>query len=159
MESGMTVVETLRKERIRSLRLSEPARVGPETTLAETIRVMRAARIGCALVCVRQKVIGVFTERDVLNKILGASVDYQAPVSQFMTPDPRSLSPNDSLGEAIRLMTERGYRHIPLKDDGGHDAGVVCAKDLVEFIAEHFPAEVVNLPPRLHQVMRKPEGA
>jgi CBS domain-containing protein len=159
MEDGLTVVEALRKERIRNLRLSEPARVGPETSLAETIRVMRAARIGCALVCDQRKVIGIFTERDVLNKILGSSVDYQAPVSQFMTPGPKSLRPDDTLSEAIRLMTERGYRHIPLMDEGGRDAGVVCAKDLVEFIAEHFPAEVVNLPPRLHQVTRKPEGA
>ncbi len=154
----MTLGESLQKERIRTLRLSEPARVSPETSLADTIRAMRAARIGCTLVCEEGRVIGIFTERDVLNKILGSKVDYAAPIRRFMTTEPCSLNPDDSLGKAIRMMTEKGYRHVPLLDEQGRDAGMVCAKDLVEYIAEHFPAEVVNLPPRLHQVMRKPEG-
>jgi len=155
----MTVGEALRNEKIRALRLSEPARVSPQASLAETIRAMRAAQIGCALVCEGTRLVGILTERDVLNKIVGSEVDYASEVREFMTPNPRVLSPDDSLGEAIRLMTEKGYRHVPLMDGQGRDAGMVCAKDLVEYIAEHFPAEVVNLPPRLHQVMRKPEGA
>ncbi|PYQ10683.1 MAG: hypothetical protein DMH00_10330 [Acidobacteria bacterium] len=148
----------LRKERIRALRLTEPARVGPDTSLAETIQAMRQAAIGCALVCDGRRVIGILTERDVLNKIVGASVDLHRPVREFMTPQPGTLHREDTLAMAIHLMTEKGYRHVPLVDGDGHDAGVVCAKDIVEYIAEHFPAEVVNLPPRLHQVMRKPEG-
>ena len=159
MGTGMTVGEALRSERIRGLRLSEPARVGPETSLAETIRAMREARIGCALVCDEGRIVGIFTERDVLNKILGSPVDYRGPVRPFMTPKPRTLSPDDTLGEAIRLMTREGYRHIPLQDEHGRRAGMVAARDIVNYIAEHFPAEVVNLPPRLHQVFNTPEGA
>jgi CBS domain-containing protein len=120
---------------------------------------MKASGIGCAIVSREKRVLGILTERDVLNKIAGSAVDLEEPVSRFMTPGPRTLRPEDPLGEAIRLMTEKGYRHVPLVDEMGRDAGVICAKDLVEYIAEHFPAEVVNLPPRLHQVMRKPEGA
>jgi CBS domain-containing protein len=148
----------LKKERIRALRLSEPARVGPKTSLGETIQAMRRSTIGCALISEGRTLVGILTERDVLNKIVGARVDLQSAVSEFMTPTPGTLRPEDTLAKAIRLMTEKGYRHIPLVDGDGMDAGVVCAKDLVEYIAEHFPAGVVNLPPRLHQVMRKPEG-
>jgi len=151
--------QALRTERIRSLRLSDPARVGPEATLAETLKAMKTSGTGCAIVSREERVVGILTERDVLNKIAGSAVDPGEPVSRFMTPNPRTLRPEDPLGEAIRLMTEKGYRHVPLVDEKGREAGVVCAKDLVEYIAEHFPAEVVNLPPRLHQVMRKPEGA
>jgi CBS domain-containing protein len=159
MIRNSTVAETLKKERIRSLRLSEPARVGPDATLGETLRAMKASHIGCALICRDGKVVGIFTERDVLNKVAGAQVGHEEPVSRFMTRDPRVLHRDDTLSAAIRMMTEGGYRHVPLTDERGRDAGVVCAKDLVEYIAEHFPAEVVNLPPRLHQVMRKAEGA
>src|SRR5713101_5745185 len=59
MGTGMTVGEALRSERIRGLRVSEPARVGPETSLAETIRAMREARIGCALVCDQGRIVGI----------------------------------------------------------------------------------------------------
>ncbi len=148
----------LNRERIRALRLAEPARVAPETPLSETLQVMRAAAIGCALVCEGRRVVGILTERDVLNKIVGAPVDLATPVRDLMTPDPKTLRPEDTLADAIHLMTEKGFRHVPLRDAHGLDAGVVCAKDLIEYIADHFPAEVVNLPPRLHQVMRKPEG-
>ena len=154
----MAVRTILTQERIRSLRLSEPARVGPETTLGDTIKAMRMAAIGCAIICEGRKVVGILTERDILNTIVGADVDKRLPVKEFMTGTPGTLRPEDSLAEAIRFMTVKGYRHIPLVDGAGNDAGVVCAKDLIEYIAEHFPAEVVNLPPRLHQVMRKQEG-
>jgi CBS domain-containing protein len=154
----MAVKTILTQERIRSLRLSDPARVNPETSLAESIKVMRLSSIGCALICEGRKVVGILTERDVLNTIVGADVDLRLPVREFMTSTPGTLRPEDTLAEAIRLMTGKGYRHIPLTDGEGRDAGVVCAKDIIEYIAEHFPAEVVNLPPRLHQVMRKREG-
>lgn len=148
----------LNRERIRALRLAEPARVAPDAPLSETVQAMRSAAIGCALVCEGRKVVGILTERDVLNKIVGTQVDLGAPVRDFMTPDPGTLRPEDTLADAIHLMTEKGFRHVPLVDAHGLDAGVVCAKDLIEYIADHFPAEVVNLPPRLHQVMRKQEG-
>lgn len=148
----------LTRERIRALRLAEPARVAPEAPLSETLQAMRAAAIGCALVCEGRRVVGILTERDVLNKIVGAQVDLGSPVRDFMTANPGTLRPEDTLADAIHLMTEKGFRHVPLLDAQGLDAGVVCAKDLIEYIADHFPAEVVNLPPRLHQVMRKPEG-
>jgi CBS domain-containing protein len=159
MTKGTALAETLQREKIRSLRLSEPARVGPETSLGETLRAMKASHIGCALVCEEGRVVGILTERDVLNKVAGSSVKHEEPVRRLMTPRPRALRRDDTLGDAIRMMTEGGYRHVPLTDETGRDAGVVCAKDLVEFIAEHFPAEVVNLPPRLHQVSGKAEGA
>lgn len=132
--------------------------MAPDAPLSETLQAMRAAAIGCALVCEGRRVIGMLTERDVLNKIVGAPVDLGAPVRDFMTPDPGTLRPEDTLADAIHFMTDKGFRHVPLVDAEGLDAGIVCAKDLIEYIADHFPAEVVNLPPRLHQVMRKREG-
>ena len=155
----MTIEHALRHEQLGNLPLSNPACVPPDTSLETTLRLMREQGVGCVLVCDGERLVGIFTERDVLNKLIGSSVNESETVDRFMTPQPASLTPRHTLGEAVRLMTEHGYRHIPLLDERGRRAGLVAARDIVNYIAEHFPAEVVNLPPRLHQVFNTPEGA
>ncbi len=156
----MTIEEALRDERLGSLPISNSACVKLGTSLDETLRVMREAGVGCVLVCDGEKLVGIFTERDVLNKLFGARpADGGEPVDRYMTPDPTVLTLDDRLGDAVRLMTERGYRHLPLCDRHGRRAGMIAARDIVHYVAEHFPAEVVNLPPRLHQKFTTPEGA
>ena len=73
-------------------------------------------------------------------------------------PSPCTLSPNAKVGDAIRLMTEGGYRHIPLVEEDGRSRGLVSARDVVRFIADHFPTEVYNLPPGFRQRIRTCEG-
>lgn len=155
----MTIEQALRDERLGSLPLSDPAWVPRGTSLRETLRLMRDEGIGCILVCDGERLVGILTERDVLNKLIGSGVSESDAVDAFMTSDPACLTPRHTLGDAVRLMTERGYRHIPLLDERGRRAGMIAARDIVNYIAEHFPAEVVNLPPRLHQVFHTPEGA
>ena len=155
----MTIEEALRHEQLGNLPLSQPASVPPGTSLETTLRLMREQGTGCVLVCEAERLLGIFTERDVLNKLIGSGVSEREAVDRFMTARPESLTPRHTLGDAVRLMTEHGYRHIPLLDQGGGRAGLVAARDIVHYIAEHFPAEVVNLPPLLHQVFKTPEGA
>jgi CBS domain-containing protein len=155
----MTIEQVMRSERLKSLPFSNPACVPRGTSLEATLKVMREGRVGCVLVCEDDRLVGIFTERDVLNKLFGAPIDPSEAVDRFMTPDPKTLRESDRLGDAVRLMTEHGYRHIPLLDDEGRRAGLVSARDIVRYIAEHFPAEVVNLPPTLHQKFTTPEGA
>ena len=155
----MTVEEALRGDRLRSLPLPTPTCVPTGTSLGETLRLMREGGESAVLICSGSKLVGIFTERDVLNKVFGARVDESESIDRFMTPDPTVLTLDDTLGEAVSLMTERGYRHIPLLDERGDRAGLVAARDIVHYIAEHFPAEVVNLPPGLKQHFMTPEGA
>lgn len=155
----MTIEHVLKTERLKSLPPSHPACVPRGTSLEETLRVMREERVGCVLVCEDDRLVGIFTERDVLNKLFGGSINPSEAVDRFMTPNPKVLRQSDSLGDAVRLMTEHGYRHIPLLDGEDRRAGLVSARDIVRYIAEHFPAEVVNLPPSLHQRFATPEGA
>jgi CBS domain-containing protein len=120
---------------------------------------MRAHGGGAALICRAGKVVGIFTERDVLNKLFLGPVDDKQPIDLFMTADPETLSLEATLGDAVRLMTEHGYRNVPLVDGEGGSAGIVAARDIVQYVAEHFPTEVANLPPSLEQEFRTPEGA
>lgn len=155
----MTIEEALRNERIGSLSLPRPACVRPEATLGETLAIMRREGVGAVLVCDGPRLVGIFTERDVLNKMFGAPVAESEPIERFMTRDPATLAPDNVLGDAVSLMTERGYRHIPLRQPAGERVGMIVARDIVHYIAEHFPAEVVNLPPGLVQEFTTPEGA
>jgi CBS domain-containing protein len=120
---------------------------------------MKAQRAACVLVCDEDRVRGIFTERDLLAKVIGASVDTTAPVDDFMTPAPRTLSMDDPVSDALMLMHEGGYRHIPLVDGHGRAKGLLEVRNIIDFLAEQFPAEVLNLPPRVHQRMDTPDGA
>ena len=155
----MGIEEALRAERLRSLALPEPATVPTGTTLKETLRVMRACGRGAVLIARAGRVIGIFTERDVLNKVFPGPVDGGQPIDGLMTAKPASLTPDATLGDAVRLMTEHGYRNIPLVDAEGRPAGMIAARDIVQYVAEHFPTEVANLPPSLEQQYRTKEGA
>jgi CBS domain-containing protein len=155
----MTIEEALKHEHLGRLPLSHPTCVQVGTSLQETLRIMKKEEVGCVLICEGDTLVGIFTERDVLNKLFGRPYDGGAPVERYMTPGPLALGPQDTLGDAVRLMTEKGYRHVPLLDARGRSAGMIAARDVVHYIAEHFPAEVVNLPPKLHQHFATPEGA
>lgn len=155
----MMVETALKESKIRHLDLSPGVCVEPGTSLSDVIQVMKTERAACVLVCKNDRLKGIFTERDLLTKVMGAPVDYGAPIDEFMTPEPRTLSLDDSVGDAIMVMHEGGYRHVPLVDGQGRVTGVLAVRDLIDFLAEHFPDEVLNLPPRVHQRMDAPEGA
>ncbi|MCH8815479.1 MAG: CBS domain-containing protein [Chloroflexi bacterium] len=99
------------------------------------------------------------TERDVLLKIVARDVDYKEPVDNFMTKDPATLPKRATLGEAVRLMNDRDFRHIPIVDEStGEAVAIFSIRYVIDYLAESFPEQVLNLPPRPHQKMITPEG-
>jgi len=167
--SGQTetrpVESVLKEARLRHVCRSAFVLAGRRTPLREVIHNLQAAEAGVVLVTEQDgKLAGVFTERDYLDKVAlkqGRSpggLDPHTQVEALMTPSPRTLSAEHTLSDAIRVMTEGGYRHIPLVEADGRIVGVLSANDAVHYIAEHFPAEVFNLPPHLHQRIRSREG-
>ncbi|MBI2902469.1 MAG: CBS domain-containing protein, partial [Candidatus Methylomirabilis oxyfera] len=145
--------------KIRHLALRSPVLLEHSTTLRDAVEAMKKNHRGCALICDHGNLTGIFTERDLLNKIIGEPVSWSAPVAQFMTPNPAKLSVDDSVVRAMKLMYEGDYRNIPLIDAGGKAAGVVTVRDVIIYFAEHFPKEALNLPPDPYQKMATPEGA
>jgi CBS domain-containing protein len=155
----MSIADKLSEVKIRHLPLRRPAVVERGASIRETVEAMKSKRLGCALVCEQGRLVGLFTERDLLNKVIGEPVGYEVAVEQVMTRDPAKLSQDDSVIAAMRLMHEGDYRNIPLVDSQGAAAGVVTVRDLVSYFAEHFPKEALNLPPDHDQTMRHAEGA
>jgi CBS domain-containing protein len=149
----------LRTQKARGLARPDPATVTPQTSLRDVLGQMRAQGGDAVLVRHENRIAGIVTERDVVTRVLGASVDDASPVADFMTKDPKTLSADATLYEAMQAMESGHYRNLPLVEDDGTVVGLLRQQDLIEYIAEAFPEEILNLPPRPHQLMDQPEGA
>jgi signal-transduction protein with cAMP-binding, CBS, and nucleotidyltransferase domain len=147
-------------EPIRSLhRRAGHVAIPPGTTIGEAARVMKEYRVGCVLVEHGGKLLGIFTERDILTKLVGTGYDpAKVQVDGVMTRDPETLTPDDPIAFALQRMSVGGFRHVPLVDLKGHPVGILSVKDIVDYLAEHFPREVLNIPPEPGKQPRIPEG-
>ena len=146
-------------EKIRHLELDPPVCIESGTTLSETISRMREQKQNCVLICKEGSCIGIFTERDILNKILGMSVDVSRPVDEFMSSNPSTLTTDDVLSEAILLMNHYGYRNVPLVNQEGKCAGLLRIRDIICYLSELYPEEVLNVPSSDVQHFSEPDGA
>lgn len=129
--------------------LREPIAVPSDATLRTAIDRMNEEHVGCVLVEDDGELQGIFTERDVLEKVCAESLDIDAHrVNEWMTGDPETLTLDDPISYALNRMTVGGFRHIPLVDDEGHPTGIVAMRSICEYLVDLFPREVLNLPPR-----------
>ena len=153
-------IPSLTEERLRVLSRRQAVTVLPGTSLAECIRAIQRSGTGDSVfVCdASGHLTGVLTERDIFGRIIGGRVDLTQPVENLMTTDPRTLDLDDTIRDAIVLMQTGRYRNVPLVDATGHLVGVVRQADIIKYLAESFPEELLNLPPRPHQRMKAPEG-
>ncbi len=149
----------LRTEKVRALARPDPQSVAPGTLLRDALGQMRAGNGDAVLVTDGGRLVGILTERDVLTRVLAEAVDQARPVDEFMTATPHTLPAEATLVEALQAMESGHYRNVPLVDDAGKVVGLLRQQDLLEYIAEAFPQEILNLPPRPHQFMEEPEGA
>lgn len=155
----MELARNLKVDSVSRLHPTAPLRVAPAQTVAEAVRLMREHRVGCLLVCEGERLVGVFTERDLMRRVLAAGMPTTTPVAECMTPDPVTVGPKEPVGAAVRRMEEGGYRHLPVVDESGRPLGVLSVKRIVHYLAEHFPATVYNQPPDPASFPKEPEGA
>lgn len=105
--------------------------VEPTISLAGAARRMRDRNVGAAVVVDETgHIAGIFTERDLLRAVAGDVALDQAPVNAHMTANPITLPSDHSPSEAVAIMDERKFRHIPVVDDG-ELVGIVSIRDLV----------------------------
>jgi signal-transduction protein with cAMP-binding, CBS, and nucleotidyltransferase domain len=119
--------------------------VGPDTPVTECVRTMAAEEIGALIVMDGERLIGIFTERDALNKVLAAGLDpVSTKVSAVMTKDPYCIPPTTTVGEAMKLVTKRRFRHLPIVENGKVLA-VVSSGDLTHWLVKDQMGEVQEL--------------
>lgn len=154
-----TIEEILKETKIYQILRPKLVTAHPEITLQEALDLMHREKAGYIVVADSHlKVVGMFTERDVLMKVLKPGVVLSEPVSKYMTPNPLALAKTDTVGQAIDFMQEHNVRHIPLVDELGQMNGVLSIRTIVNFLSELFPTEVFNLPPKADQVHETVEG-
>jgi CBS domain-containing protein len=155
----MDLARNLKIDSVSRLNPSPPLQVRPTQTVAEAVTMMRRDKVGCILVCENDRVVGIFTERDLMRRVLADGKPLTVPVGQCMTPGPVTVHPKDPVGVAVREMEGGGYRHLPVVDDDGRPVGVLSVKRIVHYLVEHFPATIYNLPPEAGAIPQEREGA
>jgi CBS domain-containing protein len=119
--------------------------VRPDTPVADCVRRMTAEKIGAVMVMDGERLLGIFTERDALNKVLAAGLDPVATkVSTVMTKDPFCIPPTTTVGAALELVTNRRVRHLPIVD-GGKVLAVISSGDLIHWLVEDQVQEVQEI--------------
>ena len=115
--------------------------VAPDTSALEVARLMKNSNSGCVLVVDGKKLVGIFTEHDVLLRMIGSPTDLSlsntgdAPVRELMSHNPEILDEEDSVAEALNRMSLGRYRHLPFrKSDGTYS--VASIKSVLKYIAQ-----------------------
>jgi CBS domain-containing protein len=121
--SERTVLQSMSQRHVLSL--------GPTASVHDAACAMTRANCGSVLILDGVgKMQGILTERDLMTRVLAKGLDANATVvTQVMTRQPRCVGPEVKVADAVLIMIERGFRHLPIVDPGGHVLGVFSARD------------------------------
>jgi CBS domain-containing protein len=131
------LVRSVMEDNLSHLDQMQTLTVSPGEAALEVARRMKDSQTGCALVIDEGKLVGIFTEHDVLRKLVGGggAVAGDVPVSQLMSENPEALQESDSVAAALNKMAMGRYRHVPIaRDDGSYS--VASIKSVLKYIAQ-----------------------
>jgi CBS domain-containing protein len=158
-------VPTLAAQPLMVVGRRQPVTVSPGTSVGACLRAIQHTGTGDSVFVTDDagRLVGVLTERDIFGRLVGPdvapAVDLDANVEAYMTTDPRTLRLEQTVRDALELMQSGRFRNVPVVDEDRHLVGVVRQVDILKFLAESFPEELLNLPPRPHQRMEQADGA
>ncbi len=140
----------LLREPVTTLRMRKPIVLGQHDTVTEAMRAMKGEHRGEVLITedgtVGTRVVGIFTERDVLFRIVdGGRNPATLALRDVMTKEAECLKDDQTVAEALQMMSVGGFRHVPVVDDAGRPVFVASVKDVVQFLVESFSREILNL--------------
>lgn len=157
---------SLSTESVSAAYPDQPMFVTPTSSVGEVIQLFDAQETGSVLICDDQaggELLGIFTERDALRCMAAASGGQpeimQQPVSEVMSTKLTTLQADTSMGDAIRMMSQGGYRHLPIVDADGKPTGIENVYGIVHYLVDHFPQTIYNLPPNPRSIPSEREGA
>jgi CBS domain-containing protein len=155
----MSIADEIRRRKVGHLELGDYVSAEEGTPVREVLSRMRLCNVSTALLTSSGRLSGIFTERDVLRKVLTRPEVWDTPVSELMTPNPVTVHPDDDVLRALRVMREGHFRDLPVAREDGRVLGNLTDNAIVRCLADHLQVEVLNLPPDPNQVAKAPEGA
>jgi len=154
----MQIEESINIVEVMALEMGSPVVLDEGCPLREVIQRLQDANSGCALLTRDGGLAGIFTERDLVVRVLGTEYALDQPVAEWMTSNPERVSPTDTIRKAVRLMQRGGFRSVPVVDKQDRVVGCVRHKDIITYLAQHFSAQVLNLPPDPERIALEREG-
>lgn len=155
----MSLEYDLRQEQVIHLNLTEFTAVEIGTSVKATIDKMRAESHNCAFVTEDGQLVGIFTDRDILRRVVDAPESWHRPIEDVMTPSPLSVKLTDPADAALNLMNQNHFRNVPVLDENGTVIGNLTHYAVIKYLADHFPESVYNLPPDPDSVASDRDGA
>ncbi len=123
----------------------------PDAVVRDVVDAMAKRRFGAVPVVENGRLIGIFTERDVLVRVVAASKDPETTrLAEVMTANPDTVKSSDAVLHALELMNQHGYRHLPVVD-GDQLVGLVSIRDLYRSVKEQMDADILLLAETLIQ--------
>jgi len=155
---------SLVREPLSAMPVREPIVLSTSDTATAAMRAMQREHRGCVIVTDdgtrNTKLLGIFTERDVLLRIVDRGKNPATlPIGEVMTPDPDCLAVESTVAHALNKMSVGGFRHVPVVDQEHRPAFVVSVRDVVEFLVAAFPREVLTLATGRDSAPQTREGA
>jgi CBS domain-containing protein len=140
----------LLRESLRALPVRPALVLRASDSVTEAVRLMQREHRGCVVVTEdgtdASPLVGIFTERDVLRRIVDRGKNPATlPLDAVMTANPEVLALSGTIAHALNKMSVGGFRHVPVVDENHHPVFVVSVRDIVEFLVEAFPREVLTL--------------
>src|SRR5262245_59884962 len=131
---------------IEDLELRPPIMIDASATVVAAVDAMNTQRTGAVLVQKDGKLVGIFTERDVLTRVIFRENHRNFTIERVMTPNPETLDASATVAFALNKMSVGGFRHIPIVDKSGQPVGVLSLRHIADFVVRLFPQTVLNLP-------------
>lgn len=154
----MTLEQELQAEQVSHLDLTGFSQVPKGTTISDTIATMRAERHNVCLITAEERLVGIFTDRDVLRKVAPYPELLGEPIDKVMTAQPITIKRDSSAAMALTLMDDNHFRNLPTVNDEDQIEGNMTHQAIIRYLASRYPVEVQNQPPRPDQFPRKAEG-
>ncbi len=143
---------------ISALGLPTPVSIGSDSNVETALKAVQSRGQGYVLVVEEGMPRGLMSEREVLLQVVARDVKYDSSVMDFVSTIPVVLKESETIAHAVKTMVSEGIDNIPIVDAAGQATAVLRTLDVIHFLAEAFPEELLNLPPEPHQTMPKPEG-
>lgn len=148
----MSLEYDLSQEQVSRLDLDNFSTVEIGTSVKTTIEKMRAEKQHCAIIVDKGSLVGIFTERDVLRKIVDFRATWDLPIDDVMTPSPTSVHANDRTDVALAVMDYKHFRNIPVVDDEEHVVGNLTHYAIIKYLNDRFSESAYNPPPASDEV-------
>jgi len=110
-----------------------------EETVSNVCQRMKEERLGAILIINNNKLSGIFTERDLLNRVIAEGLNPATTnVMDVATPNPIVVKDDTHIKECAEILRDQGFRHLPVTDQEGNPAGIVSSRDFFQYMANEL---------------------